>query len=182
MAHGDKTRIAIEIMEANVAKSYDEVSQMIADAIGVDIGRARVYYRHKVINGIAKGYDPNVRPWEGKAKVKSEPKPKAVKATVKQAKEIVTATAKAKSKSKEVKAEKLLPASEVAKIKAANLAKLRAVSAKTKQYKNVARGDGPGVAGFDADDARAEVTGLIDSLESFAAPKFLSKAAIKSLV
>jgi hypothetical protein len=173
MAHGDKTRIAIEIMEANVAKSYDEVSQMIADAIGVDIGRARVYYRHKVINGIAKGYDPNVRPWEGKAKVKSEPKPKAVKATVKPvAKPVKPAKAKAEPK----------PDVDIAKIKAANLAKLRAVSAKTKQYTNVARGDGPGVAGFDADDARAEVTGLIDSLESFAAPKFLSKAAIKSLV
>jgi len=178
MAHGDKTRIAIDIMEANVDKSYDEVSQMIADAIGVDIGRARVYYRHKVINGIAKGYDPNVRPWEGKAKVKSKeiPARKALKEAG------LKATVKPAAKPVKAKATPKVEPDNIAQIKAANLAKLRAVSAKSKQYKNVARGDGPGVAGFDADDARAEVTGLIDSLESFAAPKFLSKAAIKSLV
>ena len=83
---------------------------------------------------------------------------------------------------KEVPAKTLLPDSEVAKIKAANLARMKAVSAKTKQYTNVARPEGPGVDGFDPDEARAEVSNLVADLDSFKAPKFLSKAQLKAMI
>jgi hypothetical protein len=83
---------------------------------------------------------------------------------------------------KEVPAKTLLPPDEIAKIKAANLARLKEVSSKKKIYSNVARGDGPGVDGFDPDEARADVAGVISDLESFKAPKFLTKAQVKALI
>ena len=166
-----KTEIAIRILKSNAGKSLTVVIPLLMKECDLSEKNANACYRLRI------KADPSLA-------LSGSP---AVKATVKQAKEIVTATAKAKSKtdkskSKEVKAEKLLPASEVAKIKAANLARLKAVSAKTKQYTNVARPEGKGVVDFDADEARAEVTGMIDSLESFKAPKFLSKDQVKALV
>jgi len=83
---------------------------------------------------------------------------------------------------KEVAAKTLLPDSEVAKIKAANLARMKAVSAKTKIYTNVARPEGPGVEDFDADEARAEVSNIVNDLDSFKAPRFLSKAQLKAMI
>jgi hypothetical protein len=163
-----KTEIAIRILKANVGKSLTDVIPLLMKECDLSEKNANACYRLRI------KADPSLA---------LSGSPAAVKATVKRmAKEIVTATAKAKPKSKEVKAETLLPASEVAKIKAANLARLKAVSAKTKQYTNVARPEGTGVDGFDADEARAEVSGMIDSLESFKAPKFLSKAQVKALV
>jgi hypothetical protein len=159
--HGDKTKIAIEVMEANVGKSYDEVCTLISKAIGVPLARARVYYRHKVINGLAKGYSPDVRPWETKA-----PKvPKAVKAT-------------AKRMAKEVFAAIKSPA-EVSATKAKNLATLKAVS---KKYNQVARKEGAGVANFDADEARAEVAAMYEELDSFKSPSKLTRDELKALV
>ena len=208
--HGDKTRIAIEIMEANVGKSYEEVSQMIADAIGVDLNRAKVYYRHKVINGIAKGYDPDVRPWETRGpKVKAEkpaakpvkaakaPKVKAekVKETVKvkeiaKIKEAKTVEAKPKGNrfTGKIKAEaKPKTADELAEIKEANLKRMQQVTAKMKkqglmpgQYANPENVGVPD--GWDADEARAEVAQMYKDLESFELPKFLSKDQVKALV
>ena len=107
-------------------------------------------------------------------------------------------TAKAARKTKEVPAKKLMkevglsPATkkklvtaksdeEIAAIKASNLAKLKAVSAKQKKYNQIARPDGAGVDGFDADVARAEVAEMLQD-DSFAAPKFLSKSQVKALV
>jgi hypothetical protein len=83
---------------------------------------------------------------------------------------------------KEVAAKTLLPDSELAKIKEANLARMKAVSAKTKIYTNVARPEGPGVEDFDADEARAEVTNIVNDLDSFKAPRFLSKAQLKAMI
>jgi len=162
--HGDKTRIAIEIMEANVGRTYDEVSQLIADAIGVDIGRARVYYRHKVINGLAKGYSPDVRPWEVKGARTATPKaPKAAKAP------------------KPVKAAKVADSSEaIAMVKEANLARLREVSSKLKTKKirdfgeRVAAEEGPGVRDFDPRLAREEVDAILrDERLIGVCPKFV---------
>ena len=155
--HGDKTKIAIEVMEANVSKSYDEVCMLISKAIGVPVARARVYYRHKVINGLAKGYSPDVRPWETKAtKAPKAAKPKAEKAA---------------------KATK--SPTEVASIKAKNLATLKAVS---KKYNQVARKEGPGIDNFDADDARAEVAAMYEELDSFKSPSKLTRDEVKYLV
>lgn len=194
--HGDKTRIAIEIMEANVGKSYDVVSQMIADAIGVDIGRARVYYRHKVINGLAKGYSPDVRPWEvkgGRTATAKAPKP---------TKDIHAASNKligsfvareAKAKAKLEKASKKLIAKtkvemnidEIAKIKEANLARMKEVSEKLKPKgkvrdygTRVAAPEGDGVADFDPSLAREEINSILrDERLIDVCPKFVREDA-----
>ena len=82
---------------------------------------------------------------------------------------------------KEVAAKTLLPASELAKIKEANLARMKAVSSR-KVYANVARPEGPGVEDFDADEARAEVSNIVNDLDSFKAPRFLSKSDLKAMI
>ena len=165
--HGDKTKIAIEVMEANVGKSYEEVCTLISKAIGVPLARARVYYRHKVINGLAKGYSPDVRPWETKA-------PKAPKAKV--AKTIAEKIVKAVEKSNKAVGK---TAADVAATKAKNLATLKAVS---KKYNQVARKEGPGVDDFDADEARAEVAAMYEELDSFKSPSKLTRDEVKYMV
>jgi hypothetical protein len=82
---------------------------------------------------------------------------------------------------KEVAAKTLLPPDELAKIKEANLARMKAVSSR-KVYANVARPEGPGVDGFDADEARAEVSNIVNDLDSFKAPRFLSKSDLKAMI
>jgi hypothetical protein len=175
--HGDKTRIAIEIMEANVGRSYDEVSQLIADAIGVDIGRARVYYRHKVINGIAKGYNPNVRPWESKVRTATAQAPKVAKPTkakLEKSVRAINAATKAKAKAE-------LNVDEIAKIKEANLARMKEVSAKLKPKgkvrdygTRVAEVEGAGVADFDPTLAYEEVQSILrDERLIDVCPKFV---------
>jgi hypothetical protein len=165
-----KRSTAIAIMTEFAGESAASVIAKIALANEIDEKAAKAYYAWIVKNGLAPG--------ETVGKAKSAPSPKAVKATVKRmAAEVI---AKAKPKSKEVKAESLLPDSEIAKIKAANLARLKAVSSR-KVYTNVARPEGPGVDGFDADTARAEVATVMAD-DSFVAPRFLSKAQVKALV
>lgn len=167
-----KRSTAIAIMTEFAGEAVDSVIAKIALANEIDEKAAKAYYSWIVKNGLAAGSEL------GKAKAKSAPSPKAVEATVKRmAAEVV---AKAKPKSKQVKAESLLPDSEVAKIKAANLARLKAVSTR-KVYTNVARPESPGVDGFDADVARAEVENVMND-DSFVAPRFLSKAQVKELI
>ena len=152
-----KRSTAIAIMTEFAGDPVDSVIAKIALANEIDEKAAKAYYSWIVKNGLAAGVAL------GKATSKSAaPKP-----------------AKAKFK-KEVAAKSLLPASEVAKIKAANLARLKAVSSR-KVYTNVARPEGPGVDGFDSDVARAEVENLMTD-ESFVAPRFLSKAQVKELI
>jgi len=157
-----KTQIAIEVLKANATRSLVDVIPLLMSQCELSEKNAYACYRLRV------KADPTLALTGAKS----------VKAPVKS-----VAVAKAKVKAtKEVAAKSLLPDSELAKIKAANLARLKAVSTKTKQYNQVARPEGPGVADFDADEARAEVAGMIDSLESFKAPRFLSKADVKALV
>jgi hypothetical protein len=157
-----KTQIAIEVLKANATRSLVDVIPLLMSQCELSEKNAYACYRIRV------KADPTLA-LTGAKSVKSPVKAVAV--------------AKAKVKAtKEVAAKSLLPDSELAKIKAANLARLKSVSAKTKQYNQIARPEGPGVADFDADEARAEVSGLIDSLESFKAPRFLSKADVKALV
>ena len=157
-----KTQIAIEVLKANAARSLVDVIPLLMSQCELSEKNAYACYRLRVKADASLALTGA----------------KSVKAPVKS-----VAVAKAKVRAtKEVSAKSLLPDSEIAKIKAANLARLKAVSTKTKQYNQVARPEGSGVDGFDADEARAEVSGLIDSLESFKAPKFLSKAQVKALV
>jgi hypothetical protein len=149
---------AIAIMTEFAGDPVDTVIAKIALANEIDEKAAKAYYSWIVKNGLAAGSEL------GKAKTKSAaPKP-----------------AKAKVKTKEVAAKSLLPAAEIAKIKAANLARLKAVSTR-KVYTNVARPEGPGVDGFDESSARAEVDTIIAD-DSFAMPKFLTKDQVKALV
>jgi len=156
-----KTQIAIEVLKANATRSLADVIPLLMSQCELSEKNAYACYRLRVKADASLALTGA----------------KSVKAPVKS-----VAVAKAKVRAtKEVSAKSLLPDSELAKIKQANLARLKAVSSR-KVYANVARPEGPGVEGFDADEARAEVSGLIDSLESFKAPKFLSKAQVKALV
>jgi hypothetical protein len=161
MSKLSKTQIAIEVLKANATRSLADVIPLLMSQCELSEKNAYACYRLRV------KADPTLALTGAKS----------VKAPVKS-----VAVAKAKVRAtKEVSAKSLLPDSEIAKIKQANLARLKAVSSR-KVYANVARPEGPGVEGFDADSARDEVSGLIDSLESFKAPKFLSKAQVKALV
>lgn len=161
MSKLSKTQIAIEVLKANATRSLADVIPLLMSQCELSEKNAYACYRIRV------KADPTLA-LTGAKSVKSPVKAVAV--------------AKAKVKAtKEVAAKSLLPDSELAKIKATNLARLKAVSSR-KVYANVARPEGSGVEGFDADEARAEVAGMIDSLDSFKAPRFLSKADVKALV
>ena len=156
-----KTQIAIEVLKANAARSLVDVIPMLMSQCDLSEKNAYACYRIRVKADASLALTGA----------------KSVKAPVKS---VAVAMAKVRA-TKEVSAKSLLPDSELAKIKQANLARLKAVSSR-KVYANVAREEGPGVEGFDADEARAEVAGMIDSLESFKAPRFLSNADVKALV
>lgn len=81
----------------------------------------------------------------------------------------------------EVKAEATpKTAEEIAKIKAANLARMKEVH---KKYPRISRDAGnPGVNEFDPSEAREEVEEAYRDMDSFVAPRFLSKDQVKALV
>jgi len=164
---------AIAVMVANSTKPMSEVVVLIAETINVTVPNAKSYYRyiveHKLAPGTVEKSTRAVFDKKLEKRVKLEQREyKAKERTVKRM-------------AKEVSAKSLLPESEVAKIKAANLARMKEVSAKRKVYTNVARPEGDGVDGFDADVARAEVETILAD-ESFTAPRFLNKAELKTLV
>ena len=161
MSKLNKTQIAIEVLKANSNRSLVDVIPLLMSQCELSEKNAYACYRLRV------KADPSLALTGAKS----------VKAPVKS-----VAVAKAKVRAtKEVSAKSLLPDSELAKIKAANLARLKAVSSR-KVYANVARPEGPGVESFDSDEARDEVAGLIESLDSFKAPKFLSKDQLKAMI
>ena len=161
MSKLNKTQIAIEVLKANSNRSLVDVIPLLMSQCELSEKNAYACYRLRV------KADPSLALTGAKS----------VKAPVKS-----VAVAKAKVRAtKEVAASALLPDSELAKIKAANLARLKAVSSR-KVYANVARPEGPGVESFDSDEARDEVAGLIESLDSFKAPKFLSKDQLKAMI
>ena len=173
MAKESKKAYVFRTMNENADKPMAEVMPLLMTPFGWDEATAKSYYLWAVRKGFAQGQAP-----AGRTR-----KPKAVKA----AKPVKA------PKTKEVPAKKLLkevgivktPAKsdeEIAKIKAANLARLKAVSAKTKKYTSVAKSDGPGVKDFDADEARAEVEAYKEELDSFKAPRFLKLDEVKALV
>lgn len=161
MSKLNKTQIAIEVLKANSNRSLVDIIPLLMSQCELSEKNAYACYRLRV------KADPSLALTGAKS----------VKAPVKS-----VAVAKAKVRAtKEVAASALLPDSELAKIKAANLARLKAVSSR-KVYANVARPEGPGVESFDSDEARDEVAGLIESLDSFKAPKFLSKDQLKAMI
>lgn len=152
---GSKRGIAIEIMNSNAKKPMAEVLELIAKANGIDTGAARSYYVYLVKNGMAKGTIEAKAP---KAKAEKAPKTAKEKAVKRMAKETV-----AKAKKPEAPAKS---ADEIEKIKAANMARMKAVLAKTKQ--NVRK-----------DEAEAPAFAETDT---FAAPAFLTREEVNALV
>jgi hypothetical protein len=158
MSKLNKTQIAIEVLKANSNRSLVDVIPLLMSQCELSEKNAYACYRLRV------KADPSLALTGAKS----------FKAPIK-------SVAVAKAKTKEVAAKSLLPDSELAKIKAANLARMKTVSSR-KVYANVARPEGPGVESFDSDEARDEVAGLIESLDSFKAPKFLSKDQLKAMI
>ena len=157
---------AIAVMVANSTKPMSEVVVLIAETINVTVANAKSYYRYIVEHELAPG---------------TVEKTKRAISDTKLEKQVKRESREYKANSKEVPAASLLPPSEIAKIKQANLARMKEVSSKRKVYTNVARPEGDGVDDFDADVARAEVATMLAD-ESFTAPRFLNKAELKTLV
>ena len=172
MAKVTKTALAIATMNENASLPMDAVIPLISKASGVPLNIARNYYLWAVRKGLAAGTVPGRTAPVRKAARKTKEVPAA-----KLLKEVGLSPA-TKKKLVTAKSDE-----EIARIKAANLAKMKAVSAKQKQYNQIARPDGPGVDGFDADVARAEVAEFVEhGDDSFVAPRFLSKDAVKAMI
>jgi hypothetical protein len=167
MAKVTKTEITIRTMNENASLPMAEVVLLIAKANNVTEAVARGAYRWCVNKGVAAGKVESGRSAPVAKSARAKPTKAAVERTVKRM-------------AKEVSAESLLPPVEVAKIKAANLARMKEVSSKQKKYNQVARPEGAGVADFDAEVARAEVATMLE--DDFAVPKFLSKAQLKEMI
>lgn len=154
---GSKTAAAIAVMTKHADKPMEAVLPLIAKATGHDLPHARNYYVWCVRKGVAPGVIP-ARAAKAKAekapKAAKEKAPKAVKAKAEKAIKAVKPTAPTKS------------ADEIERIKAANLARMKAVLGKVKQTVR-------------KDDAEAPAFAETDS---FAAPAFLTKDEVSALV
>lgn len=175
MAKVTKTQVTIRVMNENADKPMSVVVGLIAKANGVTEAVARGAYRWCVKKGVAAG---KVESGRTAPVAKAARKSKEVSATkaLKDAGLKPTKLSKAQRQAALAKSPE-----EIDRIKAANLARLKEVSAKQKKYNQIARPDGPGVDGFDADVARAEVDEMLED-NSFTAPRFLSKDQVKALV
>jgi hypothetical protein len=183
-----KTAITISVMNANAEKPMDEVVKLIAKANSVTETVARGAYRWCVNKGVASGVILGKGPKAVTvAKPKAE-KPKAAKPKTVKLSTVVAATNKAftakrnKSMLDALAAEKAVAKDpvEVERIKAANLARMKEVTAKRKTYTNVARPEGPGVVDFDAALAKKMVdeynAGNDEALNE--TPRFLTKSEL----
>jgi len=163
-----KRATAIAIMAANADKAMDEVVAMIAAANEITVANAKSYYRWIVQNGMAAGSieKPARVVKEKVAKVKAEKVVKAPQPHWRRNLRLPVANA-----------------DELAKIKAANLQRMKEVTTKSRQFLpgQVANGK-KSAAPVDPDEARAEVDNILNGLDSFKAPAFLTKDQIRSLV
>ena len=165
---------AIAIMAANPNEPMASVVAMIAKKIGVTEANAKSYYKWIVANGMASG---NVEK-TSKAKAAKPAKVSAKEATVKRlaAEVVAKATQAKKAETKKpakatqaaapVKSEKT--DAELAEIKAKNLARLKDIASRTRNY----------TAGQIANPI-IETDGSLGPIEyheSFAAPAFLNKS------
>jgi hypothetical protein len=183
-----KTAITISVMNANAEKPMDEVVKLIAKANSVTETVARGAYRWCVNKGVASGVILGKGP---KAVTVAKPKaakPKAEKPKTVKLSTVIAATNKAftakanKSMLDALATEKAVAKDpvEVERIKAANLARMKEVTAKRKTYTNVARPEGPGVEDFDAALAKKMVAeynaGNDEALNE--TPRFLTKSEL----
>jgi hypothetical protein len=118
MTKQSKSQLALSVIQANTDKSYQEVSNIIAQALGITEYLARGYYQRAVKSGAVSGIENTF----GRGKrTNSDAKPKVAKV-----KPVVTPV----ELTKEVEALR-------AEIKAKNLETLRQVSAKRKMTRVV---------------------------------------------
>lgn len=165
---------AIAIMAANPNEPMASVVAMIAKKIGVTEANAKSYYKWIVANGMASG---NVeKTSKAKAAKATQPaKVSAKEATVKRlAAEVVAKTKKAETKKPAKATQAAAPVksdktdAELAEIKAKNLARLKDIASRTRNY----------TAGQIANPI-IETDGSLGPIEyheSFAAPAFLNKS------
>jgi hypothetical protein len=172
---------AIAVMSANADKTMSEVVPLIADAINVTEGNAKSYYRYIVEHKLAPGFVVKSTRGVTAAKLVKQVKLEGRQYKAKTKADAVAAIT-SKPKSKQVSATALLPDSEVAKIKAANLKRMREVTSKRKVYTNVALPEGPGVPNFDQAEAREYVDSVLDDVDNFKAPRFLNKDELKAVL
>jgi hypothetical protein len=192
-----KKGFVFRTMNENADKPMVEVLPLLMTPFGWDEATAKSYYLWAVRKGFAKGQAPagktrkpkasKVKP-EKVAKVKPEKpakKEKPVKVEVKPAKgNRFTGKVKAEKVTAEPKSD-----ADIEKIKAANLKRMQEITARNKvirsQYNgNIARGaDDPfDPLDFTPEGARAEVDTIINEMDGFKAPRFLSKDQVKALV
>jgi predicted lipid-binding transport protein (Tim44 family) len=178
-----KRATAISIMNDNADKAMSQVVELIADAINVTIPNAKSYYRYIVKHKLAAG--------KSETATRGAPAPKAQKA----AKPVkVKAAPKAPAKGRTAKAvvakdeNSTRSAEDLSAIKAANLKRMKEVSARLNGKKTYLPGqmaapaEHETPAGWTAEGARAEVAQIYKDLESFDTPKFLTKDALKAMV
>lgn len=155
---GSKTAAAIAVMTKHADKPMEAVLPLIAKATGHDLPHARNYYVWCVRKGVAPGVIPARA---AKAKPVKAPKAAKEKAVKRMAKEVAAKAVKAVKPTAPTKS-----ADEIERIKAANLARMKAVLGKVKQTVR-------------KDDAEAPAFAETDS---FAAPAFLTKDEVSALV
>lgn len=193
-----KTAITIATMNANADKPMEDVVKLIAEANAVSEAVARGAYRWCVNKGVASGVlqgkapkrDKLVEACKREGREYAAKKAKTVKLSTVIAATNKAFTAKAnKSMLDVLAAEKAAgaPAKDpdaVARIKAANLARLKEVSSKRKTYTNVARPEGEGIADFDSVEAKHMVNSYMAGNDSAIddAPRFLTKSELSVIL
>lgn len=177
MAKVTKTQITINTMNANAGKPIDEVVKLIAEANSVTEQVARGAYRWVVKNGLAAGSLPvkGAVTLAGPKPAKVAKEPKTVK--------LSTIVAKVNKEFKAKVAAEPKSDDEIAKIKAANLARMKAVTSKEKKFlKGQVAEDVDAVVFHTPDEAREELARIEAELDAFEAPAFLSRDAVRALV
>ena len=156
MKRGEKAQAVISIMESNRDKSYEMVSALIEQNLGITNKAARAYYQYMVHNGKVTGIQVT---WGRGQRLGAVAKPVAEKSVkVKAAKAI-----KAVKQPTEV-IEKT--ADEIAAVKAKNLEVMRKVTKKINKYDTtrMAAPEGEGVKDFDPQLAKEEVEAIINDM------------------
>lgn len=159
-----KTSVVIDIMTKHAGRPADEVARLIETQLPCREGYGKTWYRWAVKEGVAPGV----------LGAKASPKAKASKPVkVKLEKSVRSINAAHKAKVE-------LNVDEIAKIKEANLARMKEVSAKLKTKKvrdfgdRVAAPEGEGGADFDPTLAREEINSILrDERLIDVCPKFV---------
>ena len=176
-----KTSVVIRIMTEHKDKPMDEVTKLIEKELPCKLGYGKVWYRWAIKEGVAPGKLETATKTKTKTKTKEVPAKKLMK-------EVGIKPVKKNRFTGEVKSTAPKTASDIEKIKAANLKRMQEITARNKVVRdkfngNISRdADRP----FDPDDfteasARAEIEAA-DGLESFSSPRFLNKDQVKALV